>query len=30
MQGCDASILIDPLSNQASEKEAGPNVSVRG
>ncbi|KAG2543420.1 peroxidase 44-like [Panicum virgatum] len=28
--GCDASILIDPLSNQASEKEAGPNVSVRG
>jgi peroxidase len=30
MQGCDASILIDPLSNQASEKEAGPNISVRG
>jgi len=30
MQGCDASILFDPLSNQASEKEAGPNVSVRG
>ncbi|CAN6285639.1 unnamed protein product [Urochloa humidicola] len=28
--GCDASILIDPLSNQASEKEAGPNISVRG
>ncbi|KAL6902368.1 hypothetical protein ACP4OV_005244 [Aristida adscensionis] len=28
--GCDASILIDPLSNQASEKEAGPNVSVTG
>lgn len=29
-QGCDASILIDPLSNQSSEKEAGPNISVRG
>uniref|UniRef100_J3LK36 peroxidase n=1 Tax=Oryza brachyantha TaxID=4533 RepID=J3LK36_ORYBR len=28
--GCDASILIDPLSNQSAEKEAGPNVSVRG
>lgn len=28
--GCDASILIDPMSNQASEKEAGPNVSVKG
>ncbi|KAE8786787.1 Peroxidase 44 [Hordeum vulgare] len=28
--GCDASILIDPLSNQSSEKEAGPNISVRG
>ncbi|KAK3150506.1 hypothetical protein QOZ80_3AG0234070 [Eleusine coracana subsp. coracana] len=28
--GCDASILIDPLSNQASEKEAGPNISVKG
>jgi peroxidase len=30
IQGCDASILIDPLSNQASEKEAGPNISVKG
>uniref|UniRef100_A0ACD5WWE2 Uncharacterized protein n=1 Tax=Avena sativa TaxID=4498 RepID=A0ACD5WWE2_AVESA len=28
--GCDASILIDPLSNQSAEKEAGPNISVRG
>ncbi|KAL5219475.1 hypothetical protein ABZP36_020159 [Zizania latifolia] len=28
--GCDASILIDPLSNQSAEKEAGPNMSVRG
>ncbi|XP_062213589.1 uncharacterized protein LOC133914506 [Phragmites australis] len=28
--GCDASILIDPLSNQAAEKEAGPNISVKG
>uniref|UniRef100_A0A0D9VPN7 peroxidase n=1 Tax=Leersia perrieri TaxID=77586 RepID=A0A0D9VPN7_9ORYZ len=28
--GCDASILIDPLSNQSAEKEAGPNVSVKG
>uniref|UniRef100_M8CEY6 Peroxidase n=1 Tax=Aegilops tauschii TaxID=37682 RepID=M8CEY6_AEGTA len=28
--GCDASILVDPLSNQSSEKEAGPNISVRG
>lgn len=30
VQGCDASILIDPMSNQASEKEAGPNISVKG
>jgi peroxidase len=30
IQGCDASILIDPMSNQASEKEAGPNISVKG
>ncbi|KAG8095708.1 hypothetical protein GUJ93_ZPchr0013g35284 [Zizania palustris] len=28
--GCDASILIDPLSNQSAEKEAGSNMSVRG
>ncbi|KAJ1298753.1 hypothetical protein BS78_01G477700 [Paspalum vaginatum] len=28
--GCDASVLIDPLSNQASEKEAGPNVDLKG
>uniref|UniRef100_A0ACD5TTW4 Uncharacterized protein n=1 Tax=Avena sativa TaxID=4498 RepID=A0ACD5TTW4_AVESA len=28
--GCDASLLIDPLSNQSAEKEAGPNISVRG
>ncbi|XP_052146997.1 peroxidase 44-like [Oryza glaberrima] len=28
--GCDASILIDPLSNQSAEKEAGPNISVKG
>ncbi|KAG8073491.1 hypothetical protein GUJ93_ZPchr0006g42220 [Zizania palustris] len=28
--GCDASLLIDPLSNQSAEKEAGPNMSVRG
>ncbi|KAL6648779.1 hypothetical protein ACP70R_013003 [Stipagrostis hirtigluma subsp. patula] len=28
--GCDGSILIDPMSNSASEKEAGSNISVTG
>lgn len=29
-QGCDASILIDPRKGQSSEKQAGPNQTVRG
>lgn len=29
MQGCDASILIDPNSTRQSEKNAGPNLTVR-
>ena len=30
MQGCDASILIDSTSKEQSEKDAGPNLTVRG
>ncbi|CAD5321976.1 unnamed protein product [Arabidopsis thaliana] len=30
VQGCDASLLIDPTTSQLSEKNAGPNFSVRG
>ncbi|KAK4282074.1 hypothetical protein QN277_013494 [Acacia crassicarpa] len=30
VRGCDASILIDPKGGKASEKQAGPNASVRG
>lgn len=30
MQGCDASILINPTTKQQSEKNAGPNLTVRG
>ncbi|XP_022718805.1 peroxidase 57-like [Durio zibethinus] len=30
MQGCDASILIDSTSKSQSEKDAGPNFTVRG
>ncbi|XP_018813601.2 peroxidase 44-like, partial [Juglans regia] len=29
-QGCDASILIDSTENKQSEKDAGPNKTVRG
>ncbi|XP_027359554.1 peroxidase 44-like [Abrus precatorius] len=28
--GCDASILIDPTNETSSEKNAGPNLTVRG
>ncbi|KAF7148563.1 hypothetical protein RHSIM_Rhsim03G0048800 [Rhododendron simsii] len=30
VRGCDASILIDPTNTTQSEKEAGPNQTVRG
>ncbi|XP_028766836.1 peroxidase 44-like [Neltuma alba] len=30
VRGCDASILIDPKGGKGSEKQAGPNTSVRG
>ncbi|CAH8388290.1 unnamed protein product [Eruca vesicaria subsp. sativa] len=30
VQGCDASLLIDPTTTRPSEKNAGPNGSVRG
>ncbi|XP_027357199.1 peroxidase 44-like [Abrus precatorius] len=30
VRGCDASILIDPTSTRTSEKNAGPNRTVRG
>ncbi|KAB9521963.1 hypothetical protein FH972_027040 [Carpinus fangiana] len=30
VRGCDASILIDSRSEKASEKDAGPNQTVRG
>ncbi|XAR69839.1 Peroxidase [Bertholletia excelsa] len=30
VQGCDASILIDSTPSQSSEKDAGPNLTVRG
>ncbi|KAK7271117.1 hypothetical protein RJT34_26755 [Clitoria ternatea] len=30
VNGCDASILIDPKGNRTSEKNAGPNQTVRG
>lgn len=30
VRGCDASILIDPKGGKGSEKQAGPNASVRG
>ena len=29
-QGCDASILIDSTKSKSSEKDAGPNLTVRG
>ncbi|XWS57913.1 hypothetical protein CRYUN_Cryun09bG0213700 [Craigia yunnanensis] len=30
VRGCDASILIDSTSKEQSEKDAGPNLTVRG
>ncbi|KZV33938.1 peroxidase 57-like [Dorcoceras hygrometricum] len=30
VRGCDASILIDPTRSKSSEKDAGPNETVRG
>ncbi|EEF36655.1 peroxidase 44 [Ricinus communis] len=30
VRGCDASILIDPTNKKQSEKQAGPNQTVRG
>lgn len=30
MQGCDASILIDSTKSKSSEKDASPNLTVRG
>ncbi|KAF7819233.1 peroxidase 44-like [Senna tora] len=30
VRGCDASILIDPTKKKGSEKQAGPNLTVRG
>lgn len=30
LQGCDASILIDSTPSKSSEKDAGPNLTVRG
>ena len=30
LKGCDASILIDTVGNNVSEKAAGPNQTVRG
>eukprot|EP00253_Pinus_taeda_P021962 PITA_21962 len=30
VKGCDGSILIDSVGNNVSEKEAGPNLTVRG
>lgn len=30
LKGCDGSILIDTVGNNVSEKEAGPNQTVRG
>ncbi|KAK3198217.1 hypothetical protein Dsin_021632 [Dipteronia sinensis] len=30
VRGCDASILLDSTSGKQSEKEAGPNLTVRG
>lgn len=30
MQGCDGSILLDPVQNSTTEKTAGPNRSVTG
>jgi peroxidase len=30
LKGCDASILIDTIRNNVSEKAAGPNQTVRG
>jgi len=30
LKGCDGSILIDSVGNNVSEKEAGPNLTVRG
>ena len=29
-KGCDASILVDTIHNNVSEKVAGPNQTVRG
>ena len=30
LKGCDGSILIDTVGSNVSEKEAGPNQTVRG
>ncbi|KAL2502227.1 Peroxidase 44 [Forsythia ovata] len=30
VRGCDASILIDSTNSKSSEKDAGPNLTVRG
>lgn len=30
LQGCDASVLIDSTKGNTAEKDAGPNLSLRG